>query len=273
MKIVTLVLVSALFGAGGVVVKDEVQEARQQELLLAEVHGNRQLAELEMDLIMRQYQEVEERYQAGIVPQDALLGARLALLRAETRLESLQLDEDEIRVTGRAPRNELSAPLVRGQDLVTERWELERSVAMEELNMARAQLGRMQELYESGAVGNAELLDGMVPVQQAESRLQELEHRMELRRQVLEEAISAEEAERQVELSRVRAEMEVLEQAWERAAMQLSTMEERVDQGLVEDSQLQAAQLQLLQVEARLEVLRIKLEILEEGDTGSGGGR
>jgi hypothetical protein len=273
MKIVTLVLVSALFGAGGVVVKDQVQEARQQELLLAEVQGNQRLAELEMDLIMSQYEEAEDRYQAGLVPRDAILSARLALLRAETRLERLQLDEEEIRATGREPRDELSAPLVRGQDLVTERLELERSVAMEELNVAQVQLGRMQELYESGVVGDGELMDGMMPVQQAESRVRELDRRMELRRQVLEDAISGEEAEREVELSQVREEMDDLEQSWERAAMQLRTMEERVSQGLAGESELLGARLQLLQFETRMEVLRMKLEILEEGDTGSGGDR
>jgi hypothetical protein len=273
MKIVTLVLVSALFGAGGVVVKDEVQEARQQELLLAEVQGNLRLAELEMDLIMSQYEEAEDHYQAGLLPRDAILSARLALLRAETRLERLQLDEEEIRATGRAPRNELSAPRVRGQDLVTERLELERSVAMEELTVAQAQLSRMQELYESEVVGNLQLMEGMAPVRQAESRVRELERRMELRRQVLEGAISGEEAEREVELSQVRGELDVLERASERAAMQLGTAEERVGQGLAGESELLGARLQLLQFETRMEVLRMKLDILEGRDTGSGGDR
>jgi hypothetical protein len=273
MKIVTLTLVSALLGAGGVVVKDEVQEARQQELLLAEVQGNQRLAELEMELVMNQYEEAEDHYQAGLVPRDAILSARLALLRAETRLQRLQLNEEEIRATGRAPRDEISAPLVRGQDLVTERLELERSVAMEELNVAQAQLDRIQERYESGVVGNTELMDGMIPVRQAESRVREMERWMELRGQVLEGLISGEAAEREAELSQVRGELDVLEQAWEKAAQQLRAMEERVGQGLAGESELLSARLQLLQLETRMEVLRMKMEILEERDAGTAGDR
>jgi len=273
MKIVTLVLVSALFGAGGVVVKDQVQESRQQELLLAEVEGNLRLAAMEMDLLMSQYQEVEDRYQAGIVSREAILSARLALLKAETHHSRLQLDEEEIRATGRAPRDELSAPLVGGRDLVTERLELDRSVAMEELTVAQAQLSTIQERYQSGLVGEAELMEGQIPVQQAESRVEELDHRLELRRQVLDGAIAGPEAERQVELSQVRGEMDVLEQAWESAAMRLQTMEERASYGIVQESELLGARLHLLQLETRMEVLRLRLEILEEGESDMGSGR
>jgi len=259
MKIATLVLVSALLGAGGVVVN------RQQELLLAEVQGNLRLAGMEMDLLMSQYEEVEKRYQDGLVPREAILNARLALLRAEARLQRLQLDEEEILATGQEPQDELSAPLVGGRDLVTERLELDRSVAMEELTVAQAQLSTIQERYPSGLVGEAELMEGQIPVQQAESRVEELDHRLELRRQVLDGAMAGPEAERRVELSQVRGEMDVLEQAWESAAMRLRTMEERAGEGLVEESQLLGARLHLLQLETRMEVLRLRLEILEEG--------
>jgi outer membrane protein TolC len=114
-------------------------------------------------------------------------------------------------------------------------------------------------------------MEGMAPVRQAESRVRELERRMELRRQVLEGAMSGEEAEREVELSQVRGELDVLERASERAAMQLGTAEERVGQGLAGESELLGARLQLLQFETRMEVLRMKLDILEGRDTGSGG--
>lgn len=271
MKIVTLVLVSALFGAGGVVVKDQVQEARQQELLLAEVEGNLRLAEMEMDLVLSQYEQVEERYQAGIVPQEAILGARLAVLKAETHHSRLQLDEEEIRATGRAPRDEISAPLVRGRDLVTERLELDRSVAMEELTVAQAQLGTIQERYQAGVVGNPELSEAMIPVQQAQGRVQELDRRLELRRQVLDGAITGPEAERQVELSQVQGEIEVLEQAWESAATRLRRTEEWVSHGIVQESELVEARHQLLQLETRLELLRMKLDILEGRGSGTGG--
>jgi outer membrane protein TolC len=271
MKIAAMVLVSALLGAGGVVVKDQVQEAREQEILLAEVEGNLRLAEMEMDLVVTQYEQVEDRYQAGIVSQEAILSARLSVLKAETHHSRLQLDEEEIRATGRAPRDELSAPLVGGRDLVTERLELDRSVAMEELAVAEAQLARIQERYEAGVVGNPELMEAMIPVQRAEARLQGLDRRLELRRQVLDGAITGPEAERQVEMSQLREEMEVLEQAWESAATRLRRTEEWVSHGIVQESELVEARHQLLQLETRMEVLRMKLDVLEEGGSGTGG--
>lgn len=273
MKIATLVLVSALVGAGGVVVKDEVQEARQQELLLAEVRGNLRLAEMEMELILSQYEQVEERYRSGLVPQEAILNAHFALLRAETRLQRLRLDEEEILATGREARDGLSAPLVGGRDLVSERLELDRSVALQEVTVARAQLEHLQERYEAGLLGDADLVEGLVPIQQAEARVEELDHRLELRQEVLDGALTGEEAERQVELSQVRGEMDVLDQAWEGAVMRVRTMEERASQGLLDESQLLGARFHLLQLETRMDVLRLRLEILEEGGPGTGSSR
>lgn len=263
-KIATLVMLSVLFGAGGVVVKDEVQEARQQEILLAEVRGNIRVATMEMELIRTQFGEVQERFEGGLVQEDALLGARLALLRAENRLTRLRMDEEEIRVTGRAPQDRLSAPLVAGRDLVSRRLELELEMATEESKLARMQMSRIQDLYESGQVDEAQLVDALVPIQQAESHVETLEQRLELRRGVLDGTISGPAAERRIELIQVQGELKLLNRVWESAAEHLQQVRERVDQGLLEESELRAAELRLLELETRREILRMKEDILRE---------
>jgi hypothetical protein len=268
MQMAALVLTSALLGAGGVVVKDQVQEARRQELLLAEVAGNQRIAEMEVELLERQYQDVEERYGAGLVDREALLAARLAVARAELRLTRLRLDEEEIRGTGREPRNDLSAPLVGGRDLVTERLALDVSAAMEEITAARARLQHVQQLHGSGVVGDAELIQAMVPVQELESRVRDLDRRMELRRGVLAGEVSARAAEREIEINEVRAEMEVLQGTRESAALRLQQLQEQVRLGLARTSELGGARLHLIQLETRIELLQLRLQMLEAGDPG-----
>jgi len=264
MQMIALIMVSALFGAGGVVVKDQVQEARQQEILLAEVAGNQRIAEMEMDLLAQQYREVEEQYQAGLVREDALLSARLGMVQAELRLTRLRLDEEEIRSTGREPQDRLSAPLVDGRDLVTERLELDVTGAMEEGTVARAQLARTQELHASAVVDDAELMEAMIPVQEVEARVDALERRMELRRRVLDGEIGGQAAEREAEASQVRGELETLLRERDTAALRLQRMEDLVNQGMAPESQLGGARLHLMQLETRMEILRLRLQILEE---------
>ena len=65
MQIAALVLVSALLGAGGVVVKDEVQGARQKELLLAQVTADVRLAAAQRDLIRDRLAEAQRMHDDG----------------------------------------------------------------------------------------------------------------------------------------------------------------------------------------------------------------
>ena len=95
--------------------------------------------------------EAQRQHQAGLIGQEGLLGAQLRYREAETRIQTLHLDMEEIHSTGQEPKNELSAPLVGGGDLVSARMRLQLLVAQEHASLASYQLGRAQELTEVGA--------------------------------------------------------------------------------------------------------------------------
>ena len=271
MKIATLVLVSALFGAGGVVVKDEVQEARRTEILLAEVEGEQRLAEMEMEIVRIQLADVQERHENGLVSEEALLNALAQLRRVELHLDRLGLNEQEIRATGREPRDDLAAPLVRGEDLVTERLQLDVSAALEELGLAQAQLARMQELQESGMAAEEDVLHALTGVEQIQAHVDAIQRKIELREEVLEGRMSATAAEAELELAEVEGELRVLEEEREWASSRLQHTMDRVNMGTSSDWELRGVQLQLLRIETRMEVLQMKREILEREMGGPGG--
>lgn len=265
MKMITFVLVSALLGAGGVVVKDEVQEARVQELLVAKVEAELEMAQLELEIMMSQLQEVQRQYQAGTVGQEALLMARTALREAEARVSSLGLDLDEIQETGKEPQNEISAPLVEDRDFVIERLELREDMAEAGLQVAQVRLARLQDLRGSGAVSEVEFAQGVLALREAESRIDELRGRMEARSDYIQGEVSAEGAQKRFEIFETENQIELMRAALDEATLRYQNMEERVGLGLIRETELEKMRLQVMRVETQLEFLQMKLTTLREG--------
>lgn len=262
MKMITLVLVSALLGAGGVVVKDEVQEARAQELLMAKTAAELELAQLELEIMMSQLQEVERQYQSGAVGEEALLMARTSLQQTESRLSSLRLDLEEVRETGKEPQDEISSPLVGNRDFVTERLELQEDLAEASLQVAQLRLSRLQDLRDSGAVSEIEFAQGVLALREAEAWIDELRSRVEARSDFIDGEVSAEGAQRRFEIFETTNKIELMRAALDEATFRYRQMEERVESGLVRETELQKMRLQVMQVETQLQFLQMKLNAL-----------
>ena len=268
MQIAALVLVSALLGAGGVVVKDEVQGARQKELLLAQVTADVRLAAAQRDLIRDRLAEAQRMHDDGTVSDETLQEARLQARQGDLNLARLQLNEEEIRSSGKAPDDGVAAPLVHGRDFVSERLSLEASMLSEQRKLAQARLRRAEDLRDAGLIGADQAAQAEMQVRQMDGRLQQLTTRMDVRRQVLAGTLSGEEAQRQVELASVQTELAALASMREAAQAHLRLAEQRVAAGVARESEVAEARLALMQMESRMEILQLKQRILEEEGAG-----
>jgi hypothetical protein len=264
-KIATMILVSALFGAGGVVVKDQVQDARRQEILLAEVAADQRMAAMELDFLRSRLEEAERRAEVGQIPQENVRSARLRVQEAEARLTRLSLDEEEIRLTGRSPDEALAAPLVEGRDFVTERLALDAWVVDRQREAAREDLDRLSNLSRLGTADEADLARARSQEERLDRTLQELSERMALREQVLAGEVSGDEAEALMEVREIRLQLAVLAPLREDAMARLARAEEMVANGVAPESHLQEVRLQVMELETQFELLTRKLEILGEG--------
>jgi multidrug resistance efflux pump len=268
MQIAALVLMSALLGAGGVVVKDEVQGARQKELLLAQVTADVRLAAAQRDLLRDRLAEAQRMHDDGTVSDETLREAQLQARQADLNLARLKLNEEEIRAGGKAPEEGVAAPLVHGRDFVSERLNLEAAMLSEHRDLARARLRRAEDLRDAGLVGADQAAQAEMQVRQMDAQLQQITTRIDLRRQVLAGALSGDEAQRQVELAEVQTELAALASMREAAHARLRLAEQRVAAGVVRESELGEARLALMQMESRMEILQLKQRILEEEAAG-----
>jgi hypothetical protein len=271
MKIMVLVLASALMGAGGVVVREEVQENRAQEILLTEIEGRLRLAGVELELVRAQLLEVEGLFETGAVDEEALQSAQVQVREAEVEYARLSLDREEVLISGKKPNDEISAPLLRGRDFVTERLRLRAAVAVGGVDLARQRVARYQELVASGMVEAGGLEQATLALQEAARHLESIQVRMDLRNRFLEERATALEVERELEIGEARADLELRLRALEVATGRFRALEERAEAGLVTEREVKRARLEQLRHLLEVDLARARLDQLVSAVSGRGG--
>jgi multidrug resistance efflux pump len=268
MNMGALVLVSALMGAGGVVVTEEVQDAKAQEIRIAQAEGRMEMAALELEIIRAQADRVEELYSVGSVVQEAVLEGSLQMAEGEVRYMKLALDLEEIRLSGTDPNPDLSAPLVDGRDFVSERLTFDLKVAQEWLSLSEYRVGRYRELFGAGVVNQESLAQAELALEEAEIGLQSLGSQLDLRHRFLAGGISPSEAKREAEIQEASQGLQHLDGLLDASIIRLQAFEERVDAGLVHESELRQARLEVMRVEMEIELARMRLEQLRVGQSG-----
>lgn len=265
MKLASVVLVSALMGAGGMAVKDEVQQSRAQEILLAQVETEIRLAELQVDAVGAQLHQIEARVEDQVEREDALLAARAAWTEATVHLERLRLDRDEIRVTGRAPDDALSAPLVDGRDFVRERLELELRVRDERLIPVQAQVARMARLRDAGIVPEQDVIQAQTGVRQATVDRDAIQERLDIRRRFVEGSVPGGEADAQAAMADAQRDLENQRLATEIVSLHLMELERRAADGLVREGDVRQARLAVMQAQLAQELAELRIQLLRSG--------
>jgi hypothetical protein len=257
-----LILVSVLFGAAGVWAADEVQEHRVREMLLAEVEGQLQIAGLQLEIVRENMAEVEDLYEQGLTTSEALQASRVQLREAESQYSLLVLDQEEIRITGREPRNAPSAPLVEGRDFVFQRLAIQAAVAREQVALIEGRLNRARELQQMGAADSESVAQAALALAEARHGLEMLSIRLSLRDRYLEGALSREEMELELDKTQAMKDLELHTRVFENALANLRRLEDRQQMGMISESAVRQARLALVQAEVEVELARRRLEII-----------
>lgn len=258
-----LVMLSLLGGAGAVVAAERIQESRDRVLLLAQTGIEVEMAELQLEFVNKALTRVRRLVALSAVGPGTVLEAEAEVVRAEVKVSVLLVDLEEIAHTGNLPRNELSAPLVRGRDFVTLRlqaWlpELERQV-----EITRKALERGRQLVEKGFVSARELSQNERALADAEGELDILRRRIMIRGSFLRGDFSAEhvqlmdlEATTARRLQMAEEELAPLRAELEHAA--------RLEQAGVAANESPRVELELELLTGRIDLLRLELAALRE---------
>jgi outer membrane protein TolC len=270
--IVALVIIS--MGIGGVVVAAafQAQTNEQRNILIASYEQRAALAKTRLLIAKTQLIEIEQRVSVGIEAQEAVHEGRFKVLQAEAEARSVELQIEEVRVTGREPLNSVSSPLVSGRDFVTERWKSDLSVSQAALALEMERL-RAAERRVAVGVGNP------IDVETSKTRVMELEatHRamaakLDIRQQFLKRQIDATMADLRVLEAEAEQRRQTLVPRMELAQRASRDVARRVQTGTAQQVELLEAQLRLAELaadmaKAEMDIAMIRRQI-EQRRTG-----
>jgi outer membrane protein TolC len=262
---VVLLCTLAVGGLGGVA-SAQVQDARERVRLLAAARSELALAEMRLELARVEFLDAEQRRRTGLIETSEFMAASAAVRALEASLRAAELGIDEIRITGLPPNDALTAPLVDGRDFVQERLRSQVDAAEAEVRRANHVMSTVEQRVKLGLADSLESLQAGVEAVRADGALEALRTHLQLRAEYLSGEIRTEDLPLAVRRAELRLELRTAALAFTLARHRFHQMENRLALGQATARDVLRAELQMLEREADLEVLRRELALLGGGD-------
>ncbi|MFH1748548.1 MAG: hypothetical protein ABIG44_16055 [Planctomycetota bacterium] len=259
-----LVAVSMLVGGAGTHAVTHRADKKAAKLYIARGEALLEIAETRLAHAGRELAGMQQRHEQGAVTDQELQQVETHFVHVESEVDVRKLDLAETRITGKEPNDALSAPLVDGQDFVTERMAARRRPIQMRLQLVSDQVQRYQQLSAAGRVSARELKAVEMTIAGVEEEQKGLEQRIELRASFLAGELSAAEVELQgMRLAAVAAREMAVRQV-EVLAMEHERLKQMHERGMVSDSELNAVQTELHTIKAHMELADLELRIIDE---------
>lgn len=248
-------IVAVSMGVGGAVVAVayQAQEHEQREQLAVVYEQRVQLAAQRVELVKAALEVAERRVEIGVGSRDDASEARARFAEAQAAFERSRVDVEEVRLSGREPRDEMSAPLVSGRDFVTRRLELALAALPARLDLERRHMENLRTRTEIGTrVDPVEIEVVRAKMAETETAVESLQRRMQVRQSFVKGAIDARRAD--LRALEIEAEMRhvALPPKIEAAQRQVERVRTRVDRGLSQQVDLAEATLRLFELQTEL---------------------
>jgi outer membrane protein TolC len=260
---------------GGAVVAAAYQnESREQREALAGVYERKiQLAEARMDVAKQQMDAAERRVAVGLENKNTVLEQRQALVEAEAQMRIARLNLEEVRLTGREPRDEASAPSVSNRDFVQERMVAGLRVTQAALETAKR---KQQDAERRVGIGLAQPADVEVfraELVALESALRAAEQKIAARRAFVAGSYDATLVDLHVAAIEAEQRHRALMPQFELARREKQRVESLVSKGLASPVEVTKANLRLLEIQTDLQRAEVEVSIARQQIAQRTGGK
>lgn len=193
-----IVLVSMAFGAAGVAAAYQVQTSQRRDDLISGLEQRAGVARQVWKLATDAQTSMERRISLGQGNQNDVLEAREKVAEAEAQVKSIESQIEEVRLTGREASSEISAPIVKGRDFVSERLQIQMAVPRAVLEFERLRLRDLERALSIGAGSPLEVEQARSRVSEVNAGVEAFRKKLEIRQQFLARKIDAATAELRV---------------------------------------------------------------------------
>jgi hypothetical protein len=160
--------------------------------------------------------------------------------------------------------NDLSAPLVEGRDFVTERLQLRRLEIEEGIGKLEYDLKNMQKIIDLGFTGFHEVGSMDMYLETIHFALNDLDRKIQLRKDFLEGNITAKRVDLLAMMSEVESRLEELQSFIVHYRDLLAVQEKLFLQGRTDNKSVLEAQCRLGEAESEQQIVQIELQILKK---------
>jgi len=258
-----LMMISVVFGAGAMAASHQMEESWRRELLEASLDVRLDLAMRRLDMQLEELDRVRERVEQGLLDERELTHFELQIARVETDAKILDLERQEIRLSGRQPLGKVSSPLVDGQDFVSERIHARTALQQRHVDLMQSELDRTIEMFQLGMMQEEDVLARELALQEAQAEFTVLQQELDIRRDFINEEISAVEAELRVLQAGSERKSLLLNQQMDLMLLEMERVQTQIDAGLVDQLTMAQANMHIAEIEAELMLAQIELEVLQ----------
>ena len=253
-----------LTGVAAMKAADYIKDSRQKKLEIARVETDVRLKEAYLGFSRERWEKAKTQYSSGLIQEEEYLEAKRAEEIALYHLKRSMLNLDEVRMSGEAPRDELSAPLVGGRDFVSERLMIEMNEAQLDRELLERRLERLEQLVKKGMIEGAEWEQIHAEIAARKVMMDKIQERLDLRSRF----VAGENTAREVEIldrkALVERNLRLAQSRVDSLREQLKRLQMLESEGVVSPWESRELQLALTAAEAELQLASLELEVLGE---------
>lgn len=259
-----VVLVSMGVGGAVVAVAYEAQSTEQRASIQSTYEQRAWVARQRFELATKEHETAQARFNVGVATATTVLEKGIAVAEAKGELDLAELDLQEIRVAGRAPRPELSAPRVSNRDFVTERLRTELSVPEQMLEMQKRLTADIEKRVEIGTLRPEDLELSRSRMDEIGARIEAIRRKLDLRRQFETGRMDAVEVGlRALEVDAGKL-AKILTQKIALAKQEVARLERQVEAGVAAPVAAAEANLRRLELETELSRTEFDLALIRQ---------
>ena len=259
-----LILVSMAIGGAAVAAAYEAQNNQRKDQLASNYEQRLDLAKRRMAMLSEQMQNTQQRVSVGIAKETEVLEARGKVSEAQADIQTLELALAEISMTGQEPRVELSAPLIRSRDFVSDRLRIAMEVPRQALALESARLNDVQRRFDIGVADEAALEMARVRMIEVQSAVETLDRKLAIRQAFLRGQADAVETDLRVLEAEADQLKKTLMPKLDLITREMSRIRARVEVGTAQRVELDEATIRRLELETQLRKAELDLMLLQK---------
>ncbi|MCJ7582468.1 MAG: hypothetical protein MUP98_18285 [Candidatus Aminicenantes bacterium] len=259
------VLVGTLMtGVAMIKAAEVIKDSWRKKIEIARIETEVKLKEAKLASTREITSRIEIQFSNGLLQEEEYLGMQVALEKAELELQKSQLNLEEVNASGKTPRTELYAPVVRGRDFVSERLMFEIKDVDLDLGLYKSYLVKVKQRIEVGIIHENELDAIQSEIDAKNVTIDSIKKKLDLRSRFVAGEITAQEIEIEDRMAVAEKNFHMAQAKVEFLNKVIIELEDSVAVGMVPQIELTQMRYVLNAAQAELDLATLEIDVLEK---------